>query len=239
MFHKGKCAIVIGGSMGGLRAARVLTDHFDEVTIVDRDKFPEAPDHRRGVPQSRHTHGLLASGRQVLERFFPGLSKELEDAGAQSGDMIAKSKWFFEGGLCAKFQGGLNGLLLSRPLIEFAVRKRVLAIPNLKVIEGAVVTGLESVSAEGGTRVTGVRLDDQVLSADLVVDASGRGSNALDWLDPMGYEKPKVDRVEIGLGYTTRLFRRRPQDTDGDLAVVIPASRKATKGGVMLAQEGD
>src|SRR5450432_3278633 len=100
MFHKGKSAIVIGGSMAGLLAARVLTDHFDEVTIIDRDQFPEAPDHRRGVPQSRHTHGLLASGRQVLERLFPGLSQEMLEAGAQPGDMIENSKWFFQGGLC-------------------------------------------------------------------------------------------------------------------------------------------
>ena len=235
MFHKGKRAIVIGGSMGGLLAARVLTDHFDEVTIIDRDQFPESPSHRRCVPQSRHTHGLLASGREVLERLFPGLSQELIDAGAQPGDMIATSKWFFEGGLCAKFPSGLTGLLLSRPLIEFMVRKRVLAIPNLKVLEGAMVTGLES----AGGKVTGVRLDDRVLKADLVVDASGRGSSAADWLDLMGYERPKVDRVEVGVGYTTRLFRRRPHDSNGDYAVVIPANRKAAKGGVMLAQEGD
>ena len=235
MFHKGKQAIVIGGSMGGLLAARVLSNHFDEVTIIDRDKFPTEPDHRRGVPQSRHTHGLLASGRETLEAFFPGLSQDLREAGALPGDMIANSKWFFEGGLCAKFPSGLTGLLLSRPLVEFTVRKRVLAIPNLTVLEGAVVTGL----ASSRGKVTGVRLDDRVLEADLVVDASGRGSNAPDWLDLMNYEKPRVDRVEIGVGYTTRLFRRRPQDSGGDVAVVIPANRDTMKGGVMLAQEND
>ena len=235
MVQKGKRAIVIGGSMGGLLAARVLVDHFDEVTIIDRDKFPDQPDHRRGVPQSRHTHGLLASGREVLERFFPGLSRELREAGALPGDLIAESKWFFEGGLCSKFPSGLSGLLLSRPLVEFMVRKRVLAIPNVRVLESMVVTGLESI----GGKVTGVQLDDRVLKADLVVDASGRGSKASDWLDLMNYEKPNVDRVEIGVGYTTRIFRRRPQDSDGDVAVVIPATRETMKGGVMLAQEGD
>ena len=237
MSHKGKHAIVIGGSMGGLLAARILTDHFEEVTIIDRDTFPEAAAHRRGVPQSRHTHGLLASGRQVLERLFPGLCQELKDAGAVPGDMIGGSQWFFQGGLCAKFQSGLEGLLMSRPLVEYVVRKRVLAIPNLRVLEGAVVTGLES--TRGNSQVTGVKLEDRTIAADLVVDSSGRGSNASDWLDLMGFERPVIEKVEIGVGYTTRVFRRRPQDAGGDVAVVVPASRQATRGGVMLAQEGD
>jgi flavin-dependent dehydrogenase len=235
MFHKGKDAIVIGGSMGGLLAARVLADHFDRVTIIDRDTFPLSPEQRRGVPQGRHTHGLLASGRQTLEQHFPGISREFLDAGAVPGDLIADSKWFFEGALCTKFKSGLDGLLLSRPLIEFIVRCRVLGLANVRAIENAVVTGLESSSG----RVTGVRLEDRVLMADLVVDSTGRGSNTQDWLDLMGYEKPKAERVEIGVGYTTRLFRRRPGDNGGDVAVVVPAHRTRTKGGVMLAQEGD
>ncbi|HEY3738498.1 MAG TPA: hypothetical protein VGL53_01580 [Bryobacteraceae bacterium] len=239
MDHKGKHAIVIGGSMGGLLAARVLADHFETVTLIDRDLFPDSPEHRRGVPQSRHTHGLLASGRRALERFFPGFSQEMLDAGALSGDMIASSKWFFEGGLFAKFPSELTGFLLSRPLIEYLVRKRVRSIPNVKFMEGTIVTGLLPSAIQGNARVAGVRLEDRELKADLVVDASGRASDSLDWLESLGYEKPPIERVEIGLGYTTRLFRRRSQESDGDIAVVIPANRAATKGGVMLAQEGD
>jgi len=235
MVQKGKQAIVIGGSMGGLLAARVLADHFEEVTIVDRDRFPNSPEHRRCVPQSRHTHGLLASGRQTLEHYFPGISKAFLDAGAVAGDMIAESKWFFEGSLCTKFQSGLNGLLLSRPLIEYIVRQRVLAMSNVKAVESAVVIGLET----SKVKVTGVRLEDGVLNADLVVDSSGRGSSTQDWLDLMGYQRPRAERVEIGVGYTTRLFKRRAEDSGGDIAVVVPANRKCTKGGVMLAQEGD
>ena len=45
-------ALVIGGSMGGLLAARVLTERFEQVTVLDRDAFPELPEHRSGVPQS-------------------------------------------------------------------------------------------------------------------------------------------------------------------------------------------
>lgn len=96
-------------------------------------------------------------------------------------------------------------MLLSRPLIEYVVRER---------LEG---------------RVTGVGLGNELLMADLVVDLSGRGWDASDWLDSMGYERPEIERVEIGVGYTTRLFRRRPQDSDGEVAVVAPANRESTK----------
>lgn len=228
-------AVVIGGSMGGLLAARVLAEHFERVTIVDRDHFPVAVENRRGVPQGRHTHGMLASGRQVLEQLFPGICRELLQAGAVSGDMIGNTKWFFEGGLCSRFVSGMDGLLASRPMVEFVVRRRVLTEPRIAVMEGAVVTGLDWT----GDRVTGVRLENGVVGADLVVDASGRGSKAGDWLEEVGFARPELERIEVGVGYTTRLFRRRAEDNGGDVSVVIPASRRCTRGGVMLAQEGE
>jgi 2-polyprenyl-6-methoxyphenol hydroxylase-like FAD-dependent oxidoreductase len=63
--HRRKHAIVVGGSMTGLLAARVFADYFEQVTIVERDRFPAIGEPRRGVPQGRHTHGLLASGRRI------------------------------------------------------------------------------------------------------------------------------------------------------------------------------
>jgi 2-polyprenyl-6-methoxyphenol hydroxylase-like FAD-dependent oxidoreductase len=230
-------AIVVGGSMAGLLAARVLAKHFNEVILLDRDTFPEGPEHRRGVPQGRHTHGLLASGRRVLESFFPGIGQELMDAGAVPADIIGDSKWFLEGGLSAKFPSGLDGLLLSRPLLEYTVRRRILQLPNVTVRSGIVVTGLHATADRAA--VTGVRCDHELISASLVVDASGRASSAADWLDLLGYERPIEDRIEIGVGYTTRLFQRRRGDSGGDAAVVIPATPETMKGGVMLAQEGD
>ena len=75
MAHVGKHAIVVGAGMGGLLAARALADHFDEVTVLERDALPDSPDPRKGVPQGRHTHGLLARGREVLEQSFPGFTE--------------------------------------------------------------------------------------------------------------------------------------------------------------------
>jgi 2-polyprenyl-6-methoxyphenol hydroxylase-like FAD-dependent oxidoreductase len=240
-----KHALVIGGSMGGLVAARVLSDHFEQVTLIDRDTFPECGRHRRGVPQSVHTHGLLASGRRVLEHLFPGISDELIERGVPAGDILADSRWFFEGACLSRCVSGLNGLLLSRPLLEGTVRKRLFTISNVKRIENRVVEGLTATS--DNRRVTGVCVqasDDkqrgaETIPADLVVDSTGRGSHSPAWLESIGFAKPEEEKVEVAIAYTTRLFRRRGDHLNGDSAVVIPPTPEGKRGGVMLAQEGD
>jgi 2-polyprenyl-6-methoxyphenol hydroxylase-like FAD-dependent oxidoreductase len=230
-------AIVIGGSMAGLLAARVLSDHYREVILVERDSLPDGPQQRRGVPQGRHTHGLLASGREVLERFFPGLSSSLIGRGALTGDIVRDCRWFFEGGCLARPDSGLDGLLMTRPLLEAAVRERVLALRNVQTRDSTAVAGL--VWQESGSRVDGVRLDGEALPGNLVVDATGRGSHTPQWLESMGYAKAPEETVHIALGYTTRFFRRRSEDLGGDVAAIIPPSPVGKRGGVMLAQEGD
>ena len=232
-----KHAIVIGGSMAGLLATRVLADHFEQVTLVERDAFPAAAENRRGVPQGRHTHGLLASGRLVLEKLFPGISQELADDGAVKGDLARDSRWFLEGGCFRKFTSGLDGLLMSRPFVETRVRRHVLSLPNVRTREACDVEGVAA--TEDRQRVIGIRTAGEVVSADLVVDATGRGSHSPQWLEAMGYPKPEEERVEIAMGYTTRLFRRSLTDLNGDGAVVIPPTPEGKRAGVMLAQEGD
>jgi 2-polyprenyl-6-methoxyphenol hydroxylase-like FAD-dependent oxidoreductase len=232
-----KHAIVLGGSMAGLLASRVLSDHFEGVSLIERDALPGLAQQRRGVPQGRHTHGLLASGRNVLEKLFPGISETLLKAGAVTGDIVRDSRWFFEGACLSRPPSGLNGLLMTRPLLEAAVRERVLANP--KVVRCDELAGEELVVDRQSGRVTGVRASGQVLLGDLVVDATGRGSRSPQWLEELGYKKPVEDVVQVGLGYTTRFFRRKPTDLNGDTAVVIPPTPKGKRGGVMLAQEGD
>jgi 2-polyprenyl-6-methoxyphenol hydroxylase-like FAD-dependent oxidoreductase len=228
-------AVVIGGSMAGLLATRVLTDHYDRVTLVERDAFPPTGENRRGVPQGRHTHGLLASGRQVLDRLFPGISDELISGGALAGDIVGEVRWFNEGGCHRQFDSGLRGLLMSRPFLEGMVRSRVIQLPKVQRRENADVECL--VANSGNHRVTGIRIAGEVLPADLVVDASGRGSHSPQWLEALGYPKPREERVEVALGYSTRFFRRRPQDLNGDMGVVITPTPHGKRGGVMLAQE--
>ena len=230
-------AIVIGGSMGGLLAARVAADHYNQVTILERDEFPPIGAQRRGVPQGRHTHGLLASGLRVIEKLFPGISKELVDAGAVPGDIVQNSRWFNEGACLARFKSGLDGLLMTRPLLEGTVRRRLLALSNIQARPKFHVDGLAT--SQDNHRVTGVKGQGTELLADLVIDTTGRGSHGPQWLSGMGFPSPEEERVQVDLAYTTRFFRRCSHHLNGDIAVVIPPTPMGKRGGVMLAQEGD
>jgi 2-polyprenyl-6-methoxyphenol hydroxylase-like FAD-dependent oxidoreductase len=227
-------AVVIGGSMAGLLAARVLSDHCEHVTIVERDVLPVSPEARRGVPQGRHTHGLLASGLKVLEALFPGLTKELVVGGAAAGDIVGDFRWFFEGACHAQFVSGMDSVVSTRPFLETMVRTRVRQLPNVAFRENSAVSGLVSEKS----RVTGIKTNEGELAADLVIDAAGRGTHSPQWLEGMGFPKVEEERVEVGLSYTNRMFRRNPDHLDGDLGVVIPSTATGKRGGVMLAQEG-
>ena len=236
--HQPAHAIVIGGSIAGLLAARVLSDAFAQVTIIERDQLPAGAETRKGTPQSRHGHGLLAGGYQLIERWLPGFGAELVANGALPCDVIGDARWYQLGGYKAKFKSGLQGILMSRPLIEAVIRRRVLALPNVKVYTASVQALLAS---PDDSYVTGVRLTDGAeMAADFVVDASGRGSRAPAWLEALGYEKPVEESVKINVGYATRIFRRRPTDLNGDLAAFItPTAPEQTRVGFMVPMEGD
>src|SRR3954471_18581235 len=139
--NKDRGAVVIGGSMAGLLAARVLADRYENVALLERDALASVGENRRGVPQGRHTHGLLAGGRQALEELFPRISQELVAAGAVSGDIIRDCRWFLEGGCHTRFPSGLDGLLMSRPFLESAVRERVRRVPNVQFRDKSEVSG--------------------------------------------------------------------------------------------------
>ena len=230
-------AIVIGGSMAGLLACRVLADYYKRVILIERDTFPALGEQRRGVPQGKHSHGLLASGRQVLEDLFPGISNDLIEAGAVAGDVARDVRWFNEGGCLSRFPSGLQGLLMSRPFLEGMVRRRVLALKNVLAQEDCQVQGLAATDDRG--RVTGVQISGGTIAGDLIVDATGRGSHSPQWLESLGYGKPPEEKVEVALNYTTRFFRRQAHHLQGDVAAVIPPTPEGKRGGVMLAQEGD
>jgi 2-polyprenyl-6-methoxyphenol hydroxylase-like FAD-dependent oxidoreductase len=241
----GDHAVVIGGSMAGLLAARVLSDHFERVTIVERDRFPEGNDNRKGVPHARHAHALLPRGFMIMARLFPGLPEELVSDGAIASDVPAESLRYQLGGYRVRFSIGRKSLLMSRPFLEGHIRRRVRALANVTVLEGHAVTGLLSDGAAG--RVGGVTIQRRVegasgrrLDADLVVDASGRGSRAAAWLEEMGYERPSEERIEIGVGYTTRVFRSRPGDLSGVKFVIIePTPGRERSIGAMFRMERD
>ncbi|GLZ79410.1 FAD-binding monooxygenase [Actinorhabdospora filicis] len=227
-------AVVIGASIAGLACARVLAERFTRVTLLDRDVLPDAPVSRRGVPQDAHGHLMLTSGQEALELLFPGLLDELVVYGAVPFDPGA-DRVFWRWGEWARVATPLRMLAFSRPLLEWALRQRVRALPGVRV-RRAAVAGLM-----GGPAVTGVVLaDGEELGADLVVDASGRGGRSGRWLAALGHQPPPVTEVGVGVGYATRLYRRERHDMDGAKAwLALPAPPDELRGGMALPIEGD
>jgi len=212
----GRHAIVIGGSMAGLLAARVLADHFDRVTIVDRDRLPVEAKFRDGVPQSRHLHALLKRGLSVLEELFPGLESELLAAGAvrlTGGDFLRMSA----AGWSRRFDGPPL-IAATRELIEWSVRSRTLQHPNVSVLQEHEIVGLLMPSDRPA--ITGVQIQARgshrhqaltsTLYGELVVDASGRNSKAPEWLQAIGYSKPEETLINSFLGYASCVFAPSP-----------------------------
>lgn len=194
-------AVVIGASMAGLAAARALADHFSEVTIVERDEVADTSEPRKGVPQGRHTHALLARGREILEQLFPGLSEEAYAAGAVRTDLTNEVLWFNHGVYLRNGPCDWVGLALSRPKLEGLVRRRLLALGNVSSLEGC--DAIEPMFDAAQARVTGLRIQPRGraetardLPADLVVDASGRGSATPGWLKAMGFAEAREEVIK-------------------------------------------
>ncbi|HZJ05301.1 MAG TPA: hypothetical protein VFD59_07505 [Nocardioidaceae bacterium] len=240
----GAHAVVIGASIGGLLAARVLSDWFDQVTVLDRDSLPQEAEYRKGVPQGRHLHMLIQRGLQVLDQQFPGLADELAAGGAARCG-TDDGAWYL-GGHLPRFAGDYHDLSMTRPFLEHHVRMRVAALSNVAVVSGRAATELLTTSPGGESRVTGVLTTPtsggapEALRADLVVDAGGRGSHAPAWLEQLGFGRPEEERITIGVGYTTRLYRRTEEDLAGDTFIIIqPTPPHETRAGVMVAVEGN
>lgn len=237
-------AVVLGGGIAGLVSARVLATSYREVCLVERDHLAGAPGGRRGTPQARHLHGLLARGQSVLEEMLPGLTSELVAEGAAIGDMLADTRLCFGGHRFARGEAQLTALCVSRPALEAAIHRRVVALPEVRVLDGRDIVGLTT--DRGGRRVTGVRVigrEDgsaaEVLGADLVVDATGRGSRLPVWLAELGYPQLDTEEVRVDVGYATRQYRLPVGALGSDLVVLSGPTPDVPRGGGASRVEGD
>ncbi|GAB4448628.1 MAG: hypothetical protein Fur0044_44310 [Anaerolineae bacterium] len=233
-------AIVIGSSIAGLAAARVLSDHFARVTVIERDRLPVTPDFRRGAPQGRHAHLLLPPGQAILEQLFPGLNTALLAAGATFINSGPETTFFLDGA----WHDDLTCLSCSRPLLEDAVYRRVTARPGVRILQGYDVLRLDVDSRR--RYVTGVSLRrrgdsaETRLLADLVVDTSGRNSRAPQWLAELGYTPPRETLINPFTGYTTRIYRRSTNfDQNWQLLRVRRTPPDGTRGGLISPIEGN
>lgn len=248
MSHRGspdrstRRAVVIGGSLAGLVTARVLHETFDEVIVLDRDTLPGTAVNRRGAPQGRHAHGLLARGVTALDELFDGFTDEIVAAGGLPTDMQNDLHWYFNGRLLAPARSDITGLAVSRPLLEFLLRARVAALPRVRIIDDCAVIGLLS---RDGTRVDGVRtlagdrIGRDIEGAALVVDAGGRASRSPAWLTALRWPQPGRQEVSVDLTYVSRRYRRDRRHVGGRIGTAYAAYPGRLHGGFVTAEEDE
>ena len=240
----GRQAVVVGGSIAGLIAARVLSDAFEQVTILERDEIEDRPVLHKSIPQGAHLHGLLRGGLEVLSALYPALPDDLSARDATRVIIGRDVVWYLpdgkayspSGSVRMPFDSGLQAFCASRGLIEFLIRRRTTAIPNIRFESGCTVRGL--LCRDGMVR--GVRCADaRSVGADLVVDATGRGHRAREWLEAIGFRAPEETEIGLDTAYSTATFRR-PEGLDCEPVVFItgPAPQFTRRGYVIAIENG-
>lgn len=236
---RGEHAVVVGGSMAGLLAARVLTDAYARVTILERDSMPNASVVRRGVPQANHVHVMLEPARVVLNDLFPGYQEDLCADGAVVLDAGTDLQYYDQGDVLADTDNELPMPCASRPLFELVARRHAFETSGLQIRPECHF--FDYLTNDDETVVTGVRFRNEdgateTLTADIVIDATGRKSRTHQWLADQGYPTPPVDHVEVDLAYSTVTIKRPADETQ---AYLCAPDAPDTNGGAAVPVEND
>ncbi|MFF6779448.1 FAD-dependent monooxygenase [Streptomyces sp. NPDC012510] len=223
-------AVVVGAGLAGLLAAAALRDHA-EVTVVERDALPEGPEPRKGLPQARHAHLLWSGGVRAMEELLPGVTEAWLAAGARRLPLPTGLVSMSAQGWLRRWPEMEFMIACSRDLLESVVRARLLAGPGVTVLDRTEILGLEG----DASRVTGARVrpaggEERVLTADLVVDAAGRGSRGTAWLDALGVAPAPMEEVDSGLVYASRIFRAPPGTEEFPVVNVQPDASQPVPG---------
>ena len=240
----GQNAIVIGGSISGLLTARVLSRHFQQVTIVERDEFRQDSEPRKGAPQGQHVHVMFSGGMRVIDGLFPGFSDELAANGSVVCDFANDLCWYHAGVWKARQKTDLTSYWQTRPFLEANVRRRLKSDTDVVILDKSSVTGL--LASPDNSRITGVEIrrggDDgqtEQLRATLVVDASGRGSQTPRWLESLGYQRPEETTVEVNIGYASRNYEPAPDESrDWQIMALYGTPPEGTRAGYIFPIEG-
>ncbi|MDY0395040.1 FAD dependent oxidoreductase [Virgibacillus halophilus] len=215
-------AVIIGGGIGGLLTAKVVSNYYKEVLIVDRDDFPEKPENRSGIPQGYQPHRLTPRGKMIIEGFFPGLSEELLEKGAA---LTQNKVYRFTNpyGILS-MPNSERDLMCSRALLEWGIRQRIKENTNIQFVSKHIVNGLQT--SPDQMTVTGIHVKERgqsrrqkVIPADMVIDTSGRQSKLTNWLQELGNKIPAPDVLKVSLGYSTRHYKI-PADLDKKWALI-------------------
>jgi 2-polyprenyl-6-methoxyphenol hydroxylase-like FAD-dependent oxidoreductase len=243
-FLSEKTAVVVGAGMGGLAAAKVLSNHVGRVTVLDRDILPSQPEPRIGTAQSKHTHALIGGGLKALSALFPGLEENLHAEGA------VKLRVGLEA--CLERPGydpfpmrdlGFDIYSGSRPLFEWVTRGRIKQQNNIELLPECRVTRL--IASQDGSAITGVRWESsggqtQTLHADIIVDASGRGTLTLELLDALGFPRPEETEIRMDQAYSTAMFERPSTfPATWKSMIVLPSAPTSSRGAFLFPIENN
>jgi 2-polyprenyl-6-methoxyphenol hydroxylase-like FAD-dependent oxidoreductase len=230
--------VIIGGGIAGKLAARVLADFFQDVIILERDQEPEGPSPRKGAPQGKHLHALLLAGQNGLEVLFPGISNKFHLSGAVKINSTQELSWFHHGEWKLRFDGPYRTTLQTRPHLEWHIEQAIKAIPNVVVQYNQVVENF--LFNENDNRIFGVGLaDGSILTADLIIDASGVSNLSINWLTKRGIHIP-VEKIKIGLSYFTKTFLLPDRkERDWSIKIVYPNPPQEKMGGTISKVEGN
>ena len=242
--YLGERAIVVGGGIAGLSAARVLSDRFHKVVILDRDELPNNATPRTGVPQGKHAHGLLAGGLKALEQLFPGFGNELRRAGAVPVDrgfdvlyeLAGQDPWprikLDEPTYCF--------LTLTRPLLELTLRNQVARLTNVDVRGGCKALHIIAEAGTGAATDVCYRTSEgklETLHADLIIDASGSGSLTLEFLKATRRRLPEETSIGVSMHYASASVEDVVIKDDYKVAYTLPDAPEDTRGGLLMPGE--
>lgn len=248
-------AVVVGGAYAGLLAAHTLAEYFEQVTVCERDLIDEDTEFHPGVPQARYPHALLARGAELLELRFSGLRAELASLGAPVYDVGLGTRLRLPGGRRLPISAlGVKIQNVSRTTLERAIRRRVLAHPRIELRAGFMVEGLDLDRAS--STVTGIvgrkRRNSspanlsrahgprEHLSADFVVEATGRAAKLLGWLSEIGWERPDILEIDGQMTYVSQFFLLpTTQIPDWYTAGCVTYAPATNRGGSVLMLDGD
>jgi len=237
----GKRAIVIGAGIGGLSAAGALADSFDEILVLEREVLTPAIAPRAGIPQGRHPHSLLPGGARALSELFDDFAQRLREAGANVTDFGKRMRYEFPGQQALpERELGIQIHICTRPLVEAVLRRCVAARQHIVVLDGRRVTGL--IRADDRAAISGVRCDTNTgavesHSADLVVDASGRGELTLEYLEHAGMPRPRETTIGVDYRYATSIVEFPDGEPDELTILTFPNAPHSTRCGVLVKRE--
>src|SRR5260370_22253698 len=209
-------AIVIGGGIAGMCAARALSDFFDHVVMIERDKYPEGVNGRLGVPQSRMFHTLIERGRREVEALFRGFHALMDRRGSPRVSFGFSAGFLSPGGWRPPLPSPrIRGLFTSRGLLECTMRDLFRKVPNVGLLEETEVTRLIASPRDNRMVCHGVDVRSRAgngskrIDGDLIVDASGGNAKSERWLEQLGLTAPQDEVLDPLLTYAGQWLRMR------------------------------